>query len=157
MKGLGMRWLSVTILSSFFNISMIVLKLFFPSTFHLQPMLDLPPTPSLPPCPLFLTGEQTKRRHIITNLVHRLHLISTSWSSTWSTLSTTWQSSSCWTFCSQLDNPQREQLCVKSATTCLRLPKTSRRDTTTNSQPGQGRHFAHFYLVYNKLYFLTKL
>ena len=57
----------------------------------------------------------------------------------------------------QLDNPQREQLCVKSATTCLRLPKTSRRDTTTNSQPGQGRHVAHFYLVYNKLYFLTKL
>merc|ERR1719445_661046 len=35
-----------------------------------EPMLDLPPTPSLPPCPLFLTGEQTKRRHIITNLVH---------------------------------------------------------------------------------------
>ena len=56
----------------------------------------------------------------------------------------------------QLDNPQREQLCVKSAATCLRLPKTSRRDTATNSQPGQGRHVAHFYLVYNKLYFLTK-
>jgi len=32
-------------------------------------MLDLPPTQSLPPSPLFLTAEQTKRRHIITNLV----------------------------------------------------------------------------------------
>jgi len=31
--------------------------------------LDLPPTPSLAPSPLFLTAEQTKRRHIITNLV----------------------------------------------------------------------------------------
>ena len=33
------------------------------------PPPDLPPTPSLPPSPLFLTAEQTKRRHIITNLV----------------------------------------------------------------------------------------
>ena len=38
-------------------------------------MLDLPPTPSLPPSPLFLTAEQTKRRHIITNLVLRFTFI----------------------------------------------------------------------------------
>ena len=38
-------------------------------------MLDLPPTQSLPPSPLFLTAEQTKRRHIITNLVLRFTFI----------------------------------------------------------------------------------
>ena len=38
-------------------------------------MLDLPPTPSLAPSPLFLTAEQTKRRHIITNLVLRFTFI----------------------------------------------------------------------------------
>ena len=40
-----------------------------------EAMLELPPTPSLPPSPLFLTAEQTKRRHIITNLVHRFSII----------------------------------------------------------------------------------
>ena len=39
--------------------------------FSFQAKLDLPPTPSLAPSPLFLTAEQTKRRHIITNLVLR--------------------------------------------------------------------------------------
>ena len=38
-------------------------------------MMDLPPTPSLPPSPLFLNAEQTKRRHIITNLVLRFTFI----------------------------------------------------------------------------------
>ena len=35
-----------------------------------EEMLTLPPTPFLLPSPLLLTVEQTKRRHIIANLVH---------------------------------------------------------------------------------------
>ena len=35
-----------------------------------EEMLILPPTPFLLPSPLLLTLEQTKRRHIIANLVH---------------------------------------------------------------------------------------
>ena len=38
-------------------------------------MMDLPPTPSLPSSPFFLNAEQTKRRHIITNLALRFTFI----------------------------------------------------------------------------------